>query len=735
MSTTVKITTCWLIVLMLAAAPVPAQHDESETEQLFAMSLGELMDVELEIATAGKFPQKIAEIPASVVLIEREDIKANGFRSLAEILSHIPGLFPIDDYSWGGSTFGVRGFWTGVANRHIVILVNGVNQISDFESNYPLNRINVPVEAIDRIEVIRGPMSVIYGSGAFFGVINIITHEGLEDRPVSLASAGIGTRNRQRAVLRVGEKREDLQVVLNASLDRTDGPDIPLSDLMTNTNVLPAYGLDTGQRSGGQLENMEKYVNIAGKSDHLLFDFSYSETNKEVYLTAPSYSDGSLYSVRKTNAAVGYRAALSDRLSMMTKFSYHNASFGLDLDFLMPDYDLGQKLGESACEFEMDLFYKHNPRFDLTAGITHRSAHEIYNTLMSTTSTDPFLIHLTTYLANGTSLVNRAVFMQANVTPVKKLKIVAGLRLEQMPDYDIGLRFAPFDSTQYNGQKILYIGALQSNVVNTLTYSYDAWEVIPRLAVMYQISRSHIVKLLYGEAINRPSFQQNIDKFLGMQKDLEPEKIRTYEISYLGSICRGFTAGVNVFRNEMTDLLIRNHGFTADGAYYSYFCNAGKMQTYGTEITLMLEPISKRLLLEGSITYQETEDQNQPDMDVAYSPNWLGYLKARAKPGQHLTLGLTMRYVDRILALWNPVLANENGSAGRRIGEAAPGYVIVGGNIRVDDVFKHGIYLNLRGSNLLNKKFWYPTFTNNQWADRGTLGEMRSVLITLGYEF
>ena len=56
------------------------------------------------------------------------------------------------------------------------------------------------------------------------------------------------------------------------------------------------------------------------------------------------------------------------------------------------------------------------------------------------------------------------------------------------------------------------------------------------------------------------------------------------------------------------------------------------MRTHGTEITLASEPMQKKMLVEASVTYQQTEDRRYPDIDVAYSPNWLGYFKLAYKP-------------------------------------------------------------------------------------------------------
>ena len=164
--------------LNLPLNPALADDESSqlvdEDEWIFDLPLEELVNV--QIVSAAKTSEKIEEIPASVVLITREEIEYFGYATLAELLEHIPGLYQIDDYQ-EGSKLGVRGFWSGVTNQNIVVLVDGVKQVEDRDQTNPLNKIAVPVESIDRIEVVRGPLSVIYGAGAMFGVINIITNK------------------------------------------------------------------------------------------------------------------------------------------------------------------------------------------------------------------------------------------------------------------------------------------------------------------------------------------------------------------------------------------------------------------------------------------------------------------------------------------------------------------------------------------------------------------------------
>ena len=75
------------------------------------------------------------------------------------------------------------------------------------------------------------------------------------------------------------------------------------------------------------------------------------------------------------------------------------------------------------------------------------------------------------------------------------------------------------------------------------------------------------------------------------------------------------------------------------------------------------------------------------------------------------------------------------GFPGGRVGQEVDSYYLLGANLRVDDLLGTGCYFNLRGSNILDEEYRYPTYVNNTWADRGTLGEPLMILATLGLKF
>lgn len=276
------------------------------------MSLSDLLNI--EITTAGKKAEKISEIPASVVVLGRQEIRDHGYRTLEEILESVPGLYAINDFAFNDVVFGVRGFWSSGA-KNLIILVNGVRQVESYGSSYLIRNIPVPVEAIDRIEVVRGPMTVLYGAGAFFGAINIITDGSLNKSP-NIVTAGIGSRDSKKVFLRRSEFGENYSYAFNASLLDSRGMNESYSRF-TNSVI---SGLPSSTEN--QLENSEKYFNFAGKHEGWSLDMHLIENAREQFFFGPSGGDGFLNRVTRASVAIGKGAELSNQVSYSSQYTY-----------------------------------------------------------------------------------------------------------------------------------------------------------------------------------------------------------------------------------------------------------------------------------------------------------------------------------------------------------------------------------------------------------------------------
>lgn len=176
-----------LCALLLSVSPVSA----AENELLALNSLDQLLSTEVTTVTsASKYQQAIADAPAAVTIITRDDILKGGYRNLAEVLNSVRGLYTLYDRSY--HFVGMRGFSPlGDYNTRILLLVDGYRLNDAVYEQAPLGSdFPVDLDLIDRIEVIRGPGSSLYGTNAFMAVINVITKEGKQLHGGELATSG-----------------------------------------------------------------------------------------------------------------------------------------------------------------------------------------------------------------------------------------------------------------------------------------------------------------------------------------------------------------------------------------------------------------------------------------------------------------------------------------------------------------------------------------------------------------
>ena len=157
-----------LAIAFLLTVPAGATEPLGEPNNL---SLEDLLQV--EVTSVSRKPQHLATVAASIHIITAEDILLSGANSIAEVLRLAPGVDAtrLSGDRWSVST---RGFANQVANK-LLVLVDGRNAYNPAFSGVFWQDFRFPLEDIERIEVIRGPASAVWGSNGVNGVINIIT--------------------------------------------------------------------------------------------------------------------------------------------------------------------------------------------------------------------------------------------------------------------------------------------------------------------------------------------------------------------------------------------------------------------------------------------------------------------------------------------------------------------------------------------------------------------------------
>src|SRR3984885_15613961 len=179
-------------VLALRAAPIPAQ-----AQQLPELSLEDLMRIDAgRVFGASERIQPVTEAPASVSFITAEDIARYGYRTLADILRGIRGMYVTNDRNF--SYLGTRGFGNpGDYNSRVLLLVNGHRVNDNVYGQAEIGaEFGIDPAMFERVEIIRGPASSLYGNSAFFAVINVITKSGssLGGAPLPVEGGTLGTQ-------------------------------------------------------------------------------------------------------------------------------------------------------------------------------------------------------------------------------------------------------------------------------------------------------------------------------------------------------------------------------------------------------------------------------------------------------------------------------------------------------------------------------------------------------------
>ena len=212
-----------LVAAVTRSAPAEPQSAATHPVEPAEPGLEALMKMEIPVVeAASKYEQKTTEAPASVTIITADEVKKYGYRTLADVLASAPGLYTTYDRNY--SYLGVRGFSLGdfyTRNSRVLVLVDGHrinNSLTDgaaIGTDFILD-----TDLIDRVEVIQGPGSSLYGNNAFLGVINVITRKGRD-----LAGHGVevsgeaGSFDSYKGRLTYGNRfKNDLEVLLSGTI-------------------------------------------------------------------------------------------------------------------------------------------------------------------------------------------------------------------------------------------------------------------------------------------------------------------------------------------------------------------------------------------------------------------------------------------------------------------------------------------------------------------------------------
>jgi outer membrane receptor protein involved in Fe transport len=543
-----------LISASLAAAQQPTPPPKQAIDTI-SNDLEQLMKIEIVVA-GSKRAQESRDVASSVSVVSAAEIREHGYRTLADVLRTLPGFYVSNDRNY--SYIGVRGFSRpGDWNSRVLLLLNGLRTNDNvYDLAYIGEEFSVDVDLIERVEVIRGPSSALYGSNAFFAVVNVVTRPGssLAGTEIATSAASFGTYSGRASYGHTFAN--DLDLLVSATYSDGKGRNLfyPEYDApLTNNGI--AKGVDH--------EGFHKLLVTASKGG---FSFQANNVSREKGLPTGSYA--TIFNDQRTRttdglslASLGFDRELANGASFSTRL--HAGRYAYDGEYaytaLAPnrDIDVGEWWG-----LDVDGTRKIGSRQFLTFGAEYR---DNFKLLLKNFDPEPYVL----YSDVENKSTRWGVFAQDEIRLADPLMLYAGLRVDR--------------------------------------YDGFGYATSPRAALIYTPSSTTTFKLLAGRAFRAPNeYELQYTDFQSAANPLlQPEHIETLELIAQRLIGGGVQISASAFRNRLTDLVSQRLD-PADSLVY--FENLDEIHSRGLELGL---EVNRGHGLSGQLSYsfQRTEDR------------------------------------------------------------------------------------------------------------------------------
>lgn len=587
-------------------------------------------DVEMiSIATGSQQP--ISKAPAVASVITAKDIKLLGATDLDEVLETVPGLHVARSSIGFTPIYSIRGIYSAF-NPQVLVMINGIPISNIYTGNRSQVWGGMPVEAIKRIEVIRGPGSAIYGADAFAGVINIITKTG-DDINGSEIGVRMGSFNTRDMWALHGGSWKGFDIAFVLEYHGTDGQSETIdTDLQTSldsslgTNVSLAPGSVSMSR-----ENLDLRLDIARDNWRLRAGLQSRKNYGVGAGVAQALDPHGRMSSERLNLDLTYHDPyFSKNWDVQAQLSYLDTSMEVERDLLLLPPGAVLPVGSDGninfvSPVGLVLFtdgYIGNPE------VFER--HYRLNTSAQFTGFDHHALRLGAgfglsdlYKVNATQNYGPGV-IDGTVSPVD------GSLTDVSDTPNVFLQEGMRENYYVFAQDVW---AFYSDLEMTTGVRYDHFSdfgdtVNPRLSLVWSMSHSLTSKLLYGHAFRAPAFAEtrvkNNPTGLG-NPDLDPETIETIELAFNYKPVTALHYSLSLFRYQWKDIIL----FVPDsGATTRTAQNAGSQTGYGLEFEFKWKPV-REFSLFGNYSYQKSKDEitnkdsgNSPQQQVFLQAQW-----------------------------------------------------------------------------------------------------------------
>lgn len=479
------------------------------------------------ISAVAKYEQRLEEAAASVTIIGREEIERYGYETLADVLEAIRGLYLSDDRNY--TYLGVRGFSRpGDLNNRVLLLIDGHPMTETVFGSVPLgSELVIDLASVERIEFVRGPGSVLYGTGAMLGVINVVTGRNAAGG----ASMAVGSNGNESAAMQ-------------ASHGFASGATLDASGVWRNSrgqDRIYFKEFDSPATNNGIVERIDGFDAAGGMVSFVrggLRLTAYKGSRVKDVPTAPwgaDFGSASRSEDSRSFVEMNFGQKLSESATFAVRMSWDSSEHEFLIPAAMP---LENTTHAEWASGEARLVWDPKPNHRLTAGAARvQGLHSGFGV-----EAGSFLSFHSDQHVHSTSL-----YVQHEYQPLSKVTLIGGIR------YDM--------------------------------HSYLPTSSSPRLAMIIHPSKSRTFKLLAGDAYRAPSvfemFLSDIDVTGKSNPALRPENVRTLEAVWEERLTPSLFAVASLYQFRATGLIER-----VDEAEFWQYRNTGTADTRGLEMQL-----------------------------------------------------------------------------------------------------------------------------------------------------
>lgn len=568
---------CFFLLVALSSYSLAENHNLSGEDEEELSHLLNVLDKHTDIATKTKMNADY--IPGMVTVLYGKDLEARGKRNIMEALTLVPGI-DITLSANGTPALVSRGIGSPYISATSMILLNGT-PLNTTLFGFATGICNMPIEQIDRIEIIRGPGAAVHGEFAYSGVINIITRE--EDNRL-FATAGRNKSYAGGATAHFADEEHELHLSLNGAYADSEG-----QAHFAGPDPYGNYG-----NSNEAYDNGNAFVTLKYKDFTLLANY-LKEGVGDFYGVQPVPDDhtGQEHIYQNIEARQFFRPRAD--FDIQFKIGWQSYSYNTDKLTLIPPRDtiapallaqLDSMLGYTYPDgIQMSIYSQEEKFFSCLenswAGITD---HTILTGL------------------SYSHIELKDVWQKSNVDIVS----YAPITWQKVSDADL---FVDKNSSRDLVSVILQdVWQVTPSITLTTGLRGDHYNdvgdsVTPRISAVWQPLGHHIFKAQAARAYRPPTFMElyGSDNLLQGNPDITPETIDTYEVGYIHRRTQ-HTSKITFFYSRLNDLIV-----TEPNGTLARYTNSDGAKQLGFEVELEQEILSN-LKFDGNLSYAHTKD-------------------------------------------------------------------------------------------------------------------------------